>query len=200
MADWRAPRTSSASTTTRRAPATVWEGGCNRMGGRLQPYGGEAAAVWEGGCNRMGGRLQPYGREAATVWGGGCSRMGGRLQPCSSVCSSSGSGSGSGRVAGARRVVVAARAPRCSLPPIRLQPPSHTVAASLPYSCSLPPTRLQPPSHTVAASLPYGCSLPRIRLQVLCQEFLAGDEYVVDSVSRGGVHKVSSTYPSPTVP
>ena len=25
---------------------------------------------------------------------------------------------------------------------------------------------------------------------VLCQEFLAGDEYVVDSVSRGGVHKV----------
>ena len=25
---------------------------------------------------------------------------------------------------------------------------------------------------------------------MLCQEFLAGDEYVVDSVSRGGEHKV----------
>ena len=30
------------------------------MGGRLRPYGREAATLWEGGCNPMGGRLQPY--------------------------------------------------------------------------------------------------------------------------------------------
>ena len=34
------------------------------------------------------------------------------------------------------------------------------------YSCSLRHIRLQPSSHTVAASLSYGCSLRHIRLQV----------------------------------
>ena len=34
------------------------------------------------------------------------------------------------------------------------------------YGCSLPRMRLQPPSHTVAASLAYGCSLACVRSQV----------------------------------
>ena len=55
---------------------------------------------------------------------------------------------------------------------IRLQPPSHTVAASVTYGCSLRHIRLQPPSHTVAApshtvaaSVTYGCSFRHTRLQ-----------------------------------
>ena len=43
---------------------------------------------------------------------------------------------------------------------IRLQPPSHTAAASTTYGCSL-----HPPSRTAAASTTYGCSLHRVRLQ-----------------------------------
>ena len=35
------------------------------------------------------------------------------------------------------------------------------------YGCSLHRIRLQPPSHTVAASISYGCSLSHIRLQPL---------------------------------
>ena len=58
-----------------------------------------------------------------------------------------------------------ARKAQPALRHIRLQPPSHTVAASATYGCSLRRIRLQPPPHTVAASAAYGCSLRRIRLQ-----------------------------------
>ena len=36
---------------------------------------------------------------------------------------------------------------------------SHRVAAAITYGCSLPHIRLQPPSHTIAASSTYSCSL-----------------------------------------
>ena len=42
---------------------------------------------------------------------------------------------------------------------------SPTVAAPITYGCSLPYLRLQPPSPTVAASITHGCSLHRLRLQ-----------------------------------
>ena len=57
----------------------------------------------------------------------------------------------------------------CSLPHIRLQPPSPTIAASITHGCSLHRLRLQPlsqpPSPTVAAAVAHGCSLHHLRLQ-----------------------------------
>ena len=44
-------------------------------------------------------------------------------------------------------------------PHIRLQPPSHTVTASITYGYSLHHIQLQPPSHTVTASITCGYSL-----------------------------------------
>ena len=51
------------------------------------------------------------------------------------------------------------------------------------YGCSLPHVRLQPASPTVAACLTYGCSLPHLRLQPAART-VAGRVFAVEHETR----------------